>query len=129
MAQWKAIASGALAVMVSACAHHVSTLPPDSLAATAAATGAAKQAGAEKIPAAARHLKLAYEQVERARMIAAQDGDSDGTAERLLERARADADLALALAMAKTSRDATDEVSDSLRTTTEDQEREEKVIR
>ncbi|WP_437820822.1 DUF4398 domain-containing protein [Sorangium sp. So ce1078] len=55
----------------------------------------AEEVGAEEIPPADLHLRLAREQVERARRLSA-EGAPD-RAQRMLLRAQADAELALAL--------------------------------
>ncbi len=61
--------------------------------------------GATEHPKAQLHLKLASEQIEKAKKLIA-DGDNEEAA-RVIDRARADADLALALAQqAKAMRDA-----------------------
>jgi Domain of unknown function (DUF4398) len=56
---------------------------------------AAQEVGAQQVPKADLHLRLAQEQVEKARKLAA-DGDNE-RASMLLSRAHADAELALAL--------------------------------
>lgn len=72
------------------------TLPTEQLASTEASVRAAQELGAQNVPRAELHLRLAKEQVERARKLA-DDGDEE-RATMQLERARADAELALALA-------------------------------
>ncbi|WP_437720994.1 DUF4398 domain-containing protein [Sorangium sp. So ce861] len=77
------------------------TLPPpnDQLAESQAAIRAADEVGAEADPQATLHLKLAREQLEKAKkLIEAEENES---ALRLLERAEADAELALAIAKAR----------------------------
>ncbi|WP_437964371.1 DUF4398 domain-containing protein [Sorangium sp. So ce260] len=79
------------------------TVPPpnDQLAASQAAIRAADEVGAETDPQATLHLKLAREQLEKAKqLMAAEDNES---AMRLLERAEADAELALAIAKARST--------------------------
>lgn len=56
----------------------------------------AQQAGAEKVPSAARHLELAQEQMQVAQRFI--DDSKKDEAVWALQRASADADLALALA-------------------------------
>ncbi|WP_437596192.1 DUF4398 domain-containing protein [Sorangium sp. So ce590] len=75
--------------------------PNDQLAASQAAIRAADEVGAETDPQATLHLKLAREQLDKARQqMAAEDNES---ALRLLERAEADAELALAIAKARST--------------------------
>lgn len=79
------------------------TVPPpnDQLAASQAAIRAADEVGAETDPQATLHLKLAREQLDKAKqLMAAEDNE---TALRLLERAEADAELALAIARARST--------------------------
>jgi hypothetical protein len=72
------------------------TLPTEQLASTEASVRAAQELGAQNVPRAELHLRLAKEQVERAHKLA-DDGDEE-RATMQLERARADAELAVALA-------------------------------
>jgi hypothetical protein len=72
-----------------------STMPTEKLASTEASLRAAQEVGAEKVPKAELHMRLAKEELDAARK-KSQDGNGE-EAERLLDRARADADLALAL--------------------------------
>ncbi|WP_437303150.1 DUF4398 domain-containing protein [Sorangium sp. So ce388] len=75
--------------------------PNDQLAASQAAIRAADEVGAETDPQATLHLKLAREQLEKAKkLIEAEDNES---AARLLQRAEADAELALAIAKARST--------------------------
>lgn len=69
--------------------------PNDQLASAEASVRAAHELGAEAVPRAELHLKLAKEQVTQARKLA-QDGENE-RANLVLTRARADAELALAL--------------------------------
>jgi len=62
---------------------------------------AAREIGAAQVPRAELHLRLAQEQVDKARKLA-QDGDNEEAA-RLLNRAHADAELALALSREATA--------------------------
>jgi hypothetical protein len=75
-----------------------SSLPPpsDRLASAEAATRSARELGAERDPKASLHLKLAEEQVDKARTLMKESSNED--AERVLQRASADAELSLALA-------------------------------
>src|SRR5262245_57931649 len=71
--------------------------PPNERVATSeAAIRGAREVGAEQVPQAALHLKLAQEAVQKAKGLM-QDGDNAEAAFVLL-RAQADAELALALA-------------------------------
>lgn len=72
------------------------TLPTEQLASAEASVRAAQELGAQNVPRAELHLRLAKEQVDRAHKLA-DDGDED-RAKMQLERARADAELAVALA-------------------------------
>jgi len=69
--------------------------PTDQLASAEASMRAARELGAQHVPRAELHLRLAQEQVTEARKLA-QNGDNEQAA-RLLNRAHADAELALAL--------------------------------
>jgi len=72
------------------------TLPTEQLASTEASVRAAQELGAQNVPRAELHLRLAKEQVERARKLADEGDEERATLQ--LERARADAELAVALA-------------------------------
>jgi hypothetical protein len=69
--------------------------PTEQLASAEASVRAAHELGADSVPRAQLHLKLAQEQVTQARKLA-QDGEQE-RANLVLTRARADAELALAL--------------------------------
>jgi len=62
---------------------------------------AARELGAQQVPKAELHLRLAQEQVEKAKKLAA-DGDNE-RANLVLSRAHADAELALALTRESTA--------------------------
>ena len=85
---------GAASVALSACAS--SPVPADRLARSQAAVRSAHEVGAENVPPAALHLKVANEQLVVARRLIA-DGDNT-RAEYILLRAESDANAALALA-------------------------------
>jgi hypothetical protein len=74
------------------------TVPPphERVATSEAAIRGAGEVGAEQVPQAALHLKLAQEAVQRAKALM-KDGDNEAAGFVLL-RAQADAELALALA-------------------------------
>jgi hypothetical protein len=76
--------------------------PTEKLTASEAAVRGASEVGAANVPAAALHLKLAEEQIGKAKAAMAEDRNED--AELLLMRAQADAELALALAREATAR-------------------------
>jgi hypothetical protein len=71
-------------------------VPTEKLTAAEASMRAAQEVGANSVPQAELHLKLAEEQVQLARKLSA-DGENERAAQVLL-RAKADADLAVALA-------------------------------
>jgi hypothetical protein len=85
---------GAASVVLGACAS--SPVPADRLAQSQAAVRSAQEVGAERVPSAALHLKVANDELEQARKLIA-DGDNK-RAEYILLRAEADADAALNLA-------------------------------
>jgi hypothetical protein len=84
----------AICISLAGCASHPQ--PTESLAASAGAVRGAQEAGAEQLPDAALHLRLAQEGNERAKQLMA-EGDNERAAF-MTERARMDAELALALA-------------------------------
>jgi hypothetical protein len=69
--------------------------PTEQLASAEASMRAAREVGAQQVPKAELHLRLAQEQVDKAKKLAA-DGDNE-RAGMVLSRAHADAELALAL--------------------------------
>jgi hypothetical protein len=71
-------------------------VPQESLTAAQASVKGAEVGGANEDPKAQLHLKLANEQIEKAKKLI-EDGDNEEAA-RVIDRAQADADLALALA-------------------------------
>jgi uncharacterized protein DUF4398 len=85
---------GAASVALGACAS--SPVPADRLAKSQAAIRSAQEVGADRIPPAALHLKVANEQLDLARKLMA-DGDNK-RAEYVLMRAEADAETSVALA-------------------------------
>jgi hypothetical protein len=88
---WIGAASIAL---VAACAS--SPVPADRLAKSTAAIRSAHEVGAERVPNAALHLKVANEELQLAKHLIS-DGDNS-RAEYVLLRAQVDADTALQLA-------------------------------
>lgn len=91
-----ALGLAALSALVFGVGCAGSRAPQEKLASSAAAIRAAEEVGAPTQPQASFHLKLARDQVERARALL-KDGD-DERAQLVLMRAEADAELAIALA-------------------------------
>jgi hypothetical protein len=87
-------AAGAFASLLMACASYPA--PTDRIVSAEASIRGAQEVGANAIPAAALSVKLAQEEVQKAKQLM-QDGDNR-RAELLLLRAQADAELALAQA-------------------------------
>ena len=81
--------------MIAACGGSF-PVPTERLASTEGATRTAHELDAENDPQAALHLKLANEQIEKAR--AAMKNDDNKAADLWLQRASADAELAVQLA-------------------------------
>jgi hypothetical protein len=71
------------------------TLPTDQVASAESSVRAARELGAQDVPNAKLHVRLAQEELNQARKTAA-GGDGE-RAQMLLERARVDAELAIAL--------------------------------
>jgi uncharacterized protein DUF4398 len=92
-----AIASG---IGASGCVSH--SAPAAKAATSEAAIRAAEETGSRDVPQAALHLKLAQEQLERAKALI-RDNENQ-RAEYVLARAEADAELAIALARAEKSK-------------------------
>jgi len=88
-----------IATVSMACA--TAALPPEQLASTEASLRAAQELGAQSIPKAELHLRLAKEEVAQARKFA-ESGDED-LGKMQLERAKADAELAVALSREATA--------------------------
>jgi hypothetical protein len=100
-----------LSMGMAACA----SMPPphDRQASSEAAVRAAREVGAEQIPQAALHLKLAQEQADKAKALM-RAGDNEEAAYLLL-RAQSDAELALALAHENKTRIEAQQVIDRAR--------------
>lgn len=81
--------------------------PVDQMGASQAAMRAAEEAGADKDPQAALHIKLAHEQFDKAK--AAMDAADNEIALRLLLRCEADAEVARAFAKKVSSAAAAEE--------------------
>jgi hypothetical protein len=91
--------SGLLAVSFTAIACGGGPPPNDQVAATQGAIRAAEEAGADQNPRASLYLKLAKEEIDKARVLI-DNGDND-RAKRMLGRAEADAELARSVARGK----------------------------
>jgi len=87
--------------------------PNDRLMASVAAARSAREVGAQSSPQAALHLKLADEEVARAKALMA-DGDNQ-RAEYTLIRAKADAELALSLAKENTAKVEAQQAADQIK--------------
>jgi Domain of unknown function (DUF4398) len=91
-------------ILAAGCAEGIP--PIEQLAATQGAIRAAEEAGAEHEPQAELHLKLAHEQLDKAKAL--MDNNDNEEASRLLQRASADADVARAYARKQTTVQAAD---------------------
>jgi hypothetical protein len=96
---------GLVTASIAACGG--AAVPQETLTAAQASVKGAEVGGATEDPKAQLHLKLANEQIAKAKKLI-EDGDNEEAA-RLIDRAQADADLALALAQqGKALKDAKD---------------------
>jgi hypothetical protein len=91
---------GAASIVLVACA--TSPVPADRLAKSTAAVRSAHEVGADRVPPAALHLKVANEELDLAKKLLA-EGDNH-RAEYVLLRAQVDADTALQLAREEQAR-------------------------
>jgi len=87
--------------------------PTDQLAASQAAIRAADELGAKENPKAALHLKLAQEQLAKAKTLMADDDNE--AANLLLLRAEVDAELARSLSKKTRGLEAADEAADDIK--------------
>lgn len=87
-------------------------VPQEALSAAQAGVKGAEVGGANQDPKAQLHLKLANEQIEKAKKLIADDENEE--AARVIERAQADADLALALAQEANARRQAKEADEQL---------------
>jgi hypothetical protein len=87
-------------------------VPQEALSAAQASAKGAEVGGANEDPKAQLHLKLALEQIEKAKKLIADDDNEE--AARVIDRAQADADLALALAQEAKSRREAKEADEQL---------------
>lgn len=101
---------GIAAASVLACGG--AAVPQEALSAAQASAKGAEVGGANEDPKAQLHLKLAQEQIERAKKLIADDDNEE--AARVIDRAQADADLALALAQEAKSRREAKEADEQL---------------
>ena len=83
-----------LALPITACGGYA--VPTERMVSSEAALRGAQEVGAQNVPQAALHLRLAEEQITKAKALI-NDGDNE-RADYVLLRAKADAELALALA-------------------------------
>lgn len=81
--------------------------PHDQLGASQASIRAAEEVGGTRDPQAELHLKLAREQLQKAKAL--MEEDENEAAMRLLQRAEADAELSLALAKKRTAQTAAED--------------------
>lgn len=93
--------------------------PVQRMADAQSAYRAAKEAGAEKDPQAALHLKLAEEQFAKAKTLL--DQEENRRADFLLIRSKADAELALAMAQEQATRNVAEEAKEKAQTQTTSQ--------
>jgi hypothetical protein len=97
---WNVKAIGILLLGTAACGGYPP--PNDKLMASVAAARSAREVGAETSPQASLHLKLADEEITKAKALMT-DGDNERAAYTLV-RAKADAELALSLAKESTAK-------------------------
>ena len=87
-------------------------VPQEALSAAQASAKGAEVGGAQEDPKAQLHLKLAHEQIEKAKKLIADDENEE--AARIIDRAQVDADLALALAQEARARRAAKDADEQL---------------
>lgn len=97
---------------MSALACGGAAVPQEALSAAQAQAKGAEVGGATEDPKAQLHLKLANEQIERAKKLIADDENEE--AARVIDRAQVDAELALALAEEAKARRAAKEADEQL---------------
>lgn len=102
---------GAASVALGACAS--TPIPADRLARSRATIRSAQELGAEKVPKAALHLKVANDHLDAARKLIA-EGENE-RAEYVLMRAEADAEAAVALTHENAARDDAQETLDEVK--------------
>jgi uncharacterized protein DUF4398 len=102
---------GILLLATSACGGYPP--PNDRMMASVAAARSAREVGAQSSPQAALHLKLADEEIAKAKALIA-DGDNE-RAEYTLIRAKADAELALSLAKENTAKVEAQQAADQIK--------------
>lgn len=106
-------AGSALLLAASACGSYPT--PNAKVASSEAAIRAAEESGAEAVPQAALHLKLAQEQLASAKKLIAADDDNNERAAYVLARAQSDAELAIALSHTKESQEEAGKALDEVR--------------
>ena len=85
-----------------------SVMSPSKLAASEGSVRGAEEVGARQVPTAGLHLKLAQDEVTKAKALN-QSGDGEA-ADRMLTRAQVDADLAIAVTKEAAARSAAEVV-------------------
>lgn len=90
-----------------------SVMSPSKLAASEASVRGAQEVGARQVPTAGLQLKLAQDEIAKAKALNA-NGEGEA-ADRMLARAQADADLAITLAKAESARKAAQAVMDEVK--------------
>jgi hypothetical protein len=108
---WNVKGLGILLLAAAACGG--APPPNDKLMAAVAAARSAREIGAESSPQASLHLKLADEQIAKAKGLI-KDGDNE-RAEYTLIRAKADAELALSLAKESTAKAEAQQAEDQIK--------------
>jgi len=108
---WLAVPFFTAAACATACA--ASQPPTDRMTSAQAAVRAAHDVGAQKVPEAQLHVRLAEEQIRKARSLI--DNGDNSRADLILQRANADAELGLALAREEATRDQAQRVLEQTR--------------
>ena len=105
------VAATALCVVVAGCGG--TAMSPSKLASSEASVRGAEVAGAHEVPSAALQLKLAQDEIEKAKTLSAH-GEGEA-ADRMLERAETDAQLAHTLAKEEAAKKAAEAVMDQVK--------------
>lgn len=87
-------------------------VPTSQLSAAEAAARSAKELGADKVPKAQYHVKLAEEQIAQAKLLIKEDNNH--RADMVLQRASADAELAVMLAKEKAAKEELEQLQQKL---------------
>jgi uncharacterized protein DUF4398 len=109
-ARWAALGGALLGMWVAGCGG--APPPIEQLASTQAAIRGAEEVGAKDEPKAALHLKLAQDQLVKAKALL--DDDENEEAAEVLQRAELDAELAHSLAKEQTTREEADDAKKAL---------------